>query len=206
MYKTASVSTAWFNQVWNVVLSQKVKSLTTHQIPKMPQHRRKIQGARMSHHCKFTSVTSCEAYLYTASWFQVAVWPTSFDFIECIYFLPICLIFTPKVSLLIPGSSIVRSSKAKPADSQCPRCTQVWGRKNMSCNRHFTETVGWESLTGSKTSACPHSLSPSSVFGCQAGPWPRAGSYLAQVPLMLSVKHQEQMYVLYRCIVYLTDS
>lgn len=142
MYKTASVSTAWFNQAWDVVLSQKVKSLTTQQIPMMPQHRRKIRGARMSHHCEFTSVTSCEAYLYTASWFQVAVWPTSLDFIECIYFLPICLIFTPKVSLLIPGSSIVRSSKAKPADSQCPRCTQVWGRKNMSCNRHFTETVG----------------------------------------------------------------
>lgn len=57
----------------------------------------------------------------------------------------------------------------------------------MAGNRHSPEMVAWESPIRAKT-ACllrcilKPSLPPSSALGCQAGPQPRTGSNLAQVP------------------------
>lgn len=56
-----------------------------------------------------------------------------------LFFLHTCTIFT-QISLSILSSNIGHSSKAKPTDSQCLSCSQVWSRKTWLAIGIFTES------------------------------------------------------------------
>lgn len=132
IFKTASVSVAWYNEICNVMLSQKLK----------PKNTTGINDASVQQ--KYTRYSNVSL-----------LWVCSF---------------------VVSGSSLIN----------CPLLHWMYSFFYTLAQFSFTETVGWESLSRSKTNVChsPQLLVVRLGYSLElARIWPR-GLFKAGIPML----------------------